>query len=151
MKWSNVYATGIPRLDEQHQRLFQTSEDFRTALDHQEGERSYAMFLAFLESYCRAHFALEEQCMDQYRCAVAAQNKQAHEQMAELLAGYRQRHIELGYDSAVARQLIDALDDWLREHIGRVDVHLRNCVGGAGPTPAPDSPGGAPPGAAPSL
>jgi hypothetical protein len=49
MPWSDAYATGIARLDEQHQRLFQMVEDFQAALDEGWGERVYGGLLHLLD------------------------------------------------------------------------------------------------------
>ena len=128
MKWSDAYSTGIERIDQQHQLLFKTADDFRAALQDQAGEASYAMLLSFLDGYTRAHFGFEEGCMEQYHCPVAQKNKDAHAQFTEVLAGFRQRYAANGFDRAEAHELVDTIDRWLADHICHVDAHLKRCV-----------------------
>jgi len=131
MRWSEKYATGIVRIDEQHRMIFKMTEDFRAALDESSpggGARVYGLLLDSLDRYCRSHFGFEERCMEEYRCPVARRNKEAHARFAEVLSGFKQRYAVNGFDPVDARDLIDTVDRWLAEHICRVDVHLRQCV-----------------------
>jgi hemerythrin-like metal-binding protein len=128
MPWSDACATGVARLDQQHQRLFQLVEDFQAALVEGGGERVYGGLLHLLEHYVRAHFGLEEQYMDQYRCPIAAQNRAAHTQLVEVLAGFRQRYAAHGFDPGESHALMRTLDQWLTDHVCRLDVQLRPYV-----------------------
>ncbi|MBI5854790.1 MAG: hemerythrin family protein [Nitrospirae bacterium] len=128
MKWSDEYATGIERIDEQHKMIFKMAEDFRAALDEGQGERTYGLLLDFLDRYCRGHFGFEERCMEEYRCPVAQRNKEAHASFVEVLGGFRQRCAASGYLTADARELVDTVDRWVADHICRIDVHLKDCV-----------------------
>ena len=128
MRWSEEYATGVERIDDQHKMLFKYAEDFRAALDEERGEHVYGVLLQSLGVYARSHFGFEEKCMDRYRCPVAQQNREAHVKFAEVLSGFQQRYAVSGFDRADARNLVDTLDQWLADHIGRIDVHLKQCV-----------------------
>jgi len=132
MEWSNDFATGIERIDEQHRMLFRMVGDFRLALDEERGERTYGLLLGLLTDYARAHFEFEEQCMEKYRCPVAGQNREAHEWFMRMLSRFRERHDHAGYRAADARELMDALDRWLRTHICGLDVQLRSAVEAGG-------------------
>ena len=92
MKWSDSYATGIPRIDEQHKMIFQFAGDFRDALEEGRGEGVYGTLLKSLGLYIRTHFGFEEQCMERFRCPVAALNKEAHAQVAESFATFEARY-----------------------------------------------------------
>ena len=130
MKWSIKYATGVERIDTQHKRLFQMSEDFRDALDEGRGGRVYGLLLDSLNltGYARAHFGIEEECMEQCRCPAANENSVAHVKFVEVLAGFHKRNVERGFDRAEAQCLVDFVDQWLADHIGRIDVQLKPCV-----------------------
>ncbi len=127
MRWSDQYATGVARLDEQHKMIFKMAEDFRECLDVGQGG-TYDMVLDIMDSYCRHHFGFEERCMEEHRCPVAQENKEAHGKFVEVLSDFRQRYERTGYDPVDARKFVDAVDRWLSEHICRIDVHLRQCV-----------------------
>ena len=128
MKWSVKYATGVERIDTQHKRLFQMSEDFRAALDEGRGGRVYGILLDSLTRYARAHFGIEEGCMEQCRCPAAKENKLAHGGFVEVLANFQAGYTERGFDRADAQRLVDFVDQWLADHIGRIDVQLKPCV-----------------------
>ncbi len=128
MKWSDDYATGVQRIDEDHKMIFSMAEDFRAALDTGGGGAVYTVLLDALTTYCRGHFGFEERCMEEYRCPVAQRNKDAHVSFLETLAGFRQRFAVSGYDPADARSLVDTVDRWLANHICDVDIHLKRCV-----------------------
>jgi hemerythrin len=128
LKWSVEYATGVERIDTQHKRLFQMSEDFRAALDEGRGERVYGLLLDSLTRYARAHFGIEEECMEQCRCPAAKENRLAHGEFVDVLAGFHKCYAQRGFDRADAQRLVDFVDQWLAGHIGRIDVQLRPCV-----------------------
>ncbi len=128
MKWSEEYATGIHRVDEDHRMIFKMAEDFRAALDEGGGSTIYSALLENLRVYCCGHFGFEEQCMNDYRCPVAQQNKAAHAEFLEVLSGFQKRYAVSGYDRADARKLVDTVDQWLDNHICRIDIHLKRCV-----------------------
>jgi hemerythrin-like metal-binding protein len=125
MKWSDDYATGVERVDEQHKMLFKMVEDYRYALDEGHGERVYGEMLRSLDLYIKTHFGYEEGCMTKYQCPVAEANKKAHTRFVEVLAGFHRRHAATGFDRTDARNLVDTLDHWLVEHICRIDMRLK--------------------------
>ena len=128
MKWKDEYAIGIEPLDEQHKTLFQMAGDFQAVLDDGKGERTYSLLLVTLDTYIRSHFGIEEQCMVQHRCPVAEKNKNAHAKLIEILSGFQNRYSAHGYNHADASRLVDTLEQWLADHICRVDMHLKKCV-----------------------
>jgi hemerythrin len=125
MKWSEAFATGIEKIDEQHRMLFTIVDDFRLALDEGRGVQTYPLLLDMLADYSRAHFAFEEKCMVEYRCPAAEQNVKAHAGYVRLLGEYRSRYEDSGFHPQDARALVDTLDEWLASHIGRIDIRLR--------------------------
>lgn len=127
MKWSEAFATGIPRIDEQHQMLFRMSEDYRIALDEGTGERVYSLFLRALKLYATSHFSYEEGCMDRCRCPAAQSNKEAHAGFIAFVKRFDERYDAEGFLPADAQSLTEALDRWLADHIGRIDIQLRGC------------------------
>ncbi len=128
MKWSDDYATGIERIDDDHKMIFKMAGDFRAALDECNGGAVYCVLLNALNLYCRGHFGFEERCMDEYRCPVAQKNKDAHAKFLEALSEFQRRYSVSGYDPKDARRLVDTVDQWLTDHICHIDIHLKRCV-----------------------
>ena len=120
------FATGVERIDRQHKMLFKMAEDYRLALDEGQGERVYRAFLDSLDLYARSHFRFEEGCMEQCHCPAAQSNRDAHGRFVDVLAQFHQRYAAKGFDPADARGLTNTLDRWLADHIGRIDVQLKD-------------------------
>ncbi len=128
MKWRDEYTIGIEPIDEQHKTLFQVVGDFQAVLDDGKGELTYDLLLGRLDAYTRCHFGIEEQCMVQHRCPVAKKNKNAHAKLIETLSEFQNRYDTSGYNYTTASRLVDTLEQWLADHICRVDMHLKKCV-----------------------
>jgi|CXWL01.1.fsa_nt_gi hemerythrin-like metal-binding protein len=128
MKWSDTFATGVRRIDDQHKMLFAMAADFRAALDESRGERVYAGLLQSLELYVVTHFSYEEGCMARFVCPVAADNKAAHLRFMAILNDFNSRFAAHGYDAVDARNLVDTLEGWLANHICQIDVKMRPWV-----------------------
>lgn len=128
MRWSTRYATGIDFIDEQHKMLFKMSEDYHLALAERRGERVYGLALKNLAAYAHAHFGMEEQCMERYRCPVAAINREAHGRFVDALSEFQERYAANGFTIADAQELVQYVDGWLASHIGRIDVQLKLLV-----------------------
>jgi hemerythrin len=62
--------------------------------------------------------------MAQCHCSAAQQNSQAHERFIEALMRFQQRFDVKGFDREDQR-LVEFIDQWLADHIGRIDVQLR--------------------------
>jgi len=125
MKWSDEYSTGVERIDNQHKMLFRMSEDFRTSLDDGLGDRIYDGLLKSLDMYARSHFRLEENCMASCECPAAKENSGAHRRFMETLREFQDRYSADGFAPGEARELVDYIDRWLSDHIGRIDVQLK--------------------------
>jgi hemerythrin len=133
MKWKEEYSVGIERIDEQHQMLFKMVGDFRAALDEGHGVRTYGLLLKSLEVYTRNHFEFEECCMEQRKCPAAQQNKDAHQELLDSLAHYKERYTGRGYNQEEAYQLMTSLEEWLDDHICAIDLQLKPCIKGVKP------------------
>lgn len=139
MKWSDDYATGVARVDDQHRMIFKMADDFRDALDEARGEVVYGAFLRSLDLYVRTHFGFEDGCMNRVHWPSAQTNREAHAKFVEVLAAFRQRYAANGFDRADARSLVDTIDRWLADHICGIDVQLKGGWGSRERPPrAPD-------------
>jgi len=126
--WTEDYATGDPEIDAQHKQLFQYIADLEQHLNAQDvSERYLAQFLDYLGLYTRTHFCYEEICMRRRKCPVAEKNKEQHEKLLQAYQRFRARFEEEGASRELLEQLHDFLLSWLKNHILRIDTHLRNC------------------------
>ncbi|MCC6472512.1 MAG: hemerythrin family protein, partial [Burkholderiales bacterium] len=119
----------VPSVDEQHRKLFQYLNDLEDAVI--QGDVSGALLvesLDFLEDYARSHFGNEEACMLRFKCPVAADNRIAHRRFIEMYQEYKRRLQEEGPSYALFRELLSRCEQWLVEHICRIDVQLKSCL-----------------------
>jgi hemerythrin len=128
VKWGEEYAIGEPHIDEQHKMLFKMAGDFQVALEEGRGEKTYGVLLDFLERYFRGHFKYEERCMEEYRCPIADENREDHARFLSVYEDFRKRYESRGYLSGDAHELMGIAEDWLRSHIGRIDLQLKPFV-----------------------
>jgi hemerythrin len=125
MKWSETYSTGIKRIDDHHKALFEMSDVFRDALIEGSGERVYGGHLEALSAYARAHFGFEEGCMERCQCPAAQQNVHAHRTFLQSLSVFEERYAKVGFDREDAQRLVEFVDNWLADHICRIDIQLK--------------------------
>ncbi len=129
MKWSDDFATGVPRVDDQHKMIFKMADDFRDALTEGRGKRTYGDFIQFLGVYISTHFAFEAACMHRFHCPVAKLNDDAHARFTQTFTGFRQRFETQGFVHEDALLLVETIDAWLANHIARIDTRLKDSVG----------------------
>ncbi|MBI5415946.1 MAG: hemerythrin family protein [Candidatus Omnitrophica bacterium] len=132
LTWNDAYATGITDIDEQHKRLFGVINEFGAAVDRGEGEMKIGKTMKFLAHYAKVHFNFEEICMAKYRCPVALQNKKAHSSFLESYKKYTDRLAVEGCTEKLLREVQRMCEDWLADHICKIDTHLKGCVSKAG-------------------
>ena len=129
--WDDSMSTGVSLIDAQHKMLFQKFNEFSDAISvsRSKSREAACELLDFLQFYAKWHFGQEENCMDQYKCPVAAQNKQAH---AEFIKTFGEFYTQWQADTMtpeLANKTYVELEKWLLIHVARVDTQLRLCVG----------------------
>lgn len=141
LQWTPALAVGLAEIDAQHQELFRRAERLIAAL--RAGDRGEVLpLLAYLDEYVVHHFEAEERLMKQVgypgREAHAAAHQAFRADFAALVKDFRRT----GPTALIALTIHNWLSDWLRMHIGGVDLALgkfvaaRGAAGPAGP-PAP--------------
>ncbi|PTY05498.1 hemerythrin [Opitutaceae bacterium EW11] len=132
LTWSPEFETGVAMIDNDHQQLVKGLNDLERALADGQGSAKIANLLAFLEKYAAEHFRREEDCMQRHRCPVAAANEKAHQQFMAKFASAKARIAKSpGSSALVAIQTQRELSDWIVQHILRVDLHIKACIGEA--------------------
>ena len=125
LRWTPALATGVPSVDEQHQRLFAMVDELEAACHDGRGHQAIVKALDFLAGYVINHFQEEEAEFAAQRNPAAAANAKAH---ADLLAHYtawRTKFDAEGGSLTLLAALVGDLRHWLVEHIGKIDVQLR--------------------------
>ncbi len=123
IQWSPGLAVGVPEIDAQHQELFRRAERLITAL--RAGDRGeVAPLVRYLGDYVVAHFSAEERYMREIGYPGLEGHRAAHdafrEDFAEMVATYERK----GPTPLVALDIHNWLSDWLRRHVGGLDVEI---------------------------
>jgi hemerythrin len=60
--------------------------------------------------------------MQRYHCPLAQQNRDAHAMFAARLAEFQQHYAAHGFEYVQACTLMAVIDEWLTDHICRIDL-----------------------------
>lgn len=126
--WDDSMRTGVTILDEQHKMLFQKFNEFSEALSEVTARETAGDMLDFLQFYIDWHFGQEERCMHEYKCPIAAKNKQAHAEFVKTFGQFYTQWQEGTMTPELMRQTYTELENWLVHHVLRTDTQLRSCV-----------------------
>jgi hemerythrin len=130
LEWKPAYETGVPEIDTQHKVLFDNINRLGKLLDKEEVERAEADYLLkFLENYAEQHFKGEESCMARHRCPAHGKNKEEHAQFRTILGFAIGQYEAATTPKIVLTRLHDSMVWWISNHILKVDIQLKGCVG----------------------
>jgi len=123
IQWSPALAVGVPEIDAQHQELFRRAERLVVALRTGD-RREVAPLMRYLSDYVVEHFAEEERYMHEIGFPGLEAHRSAHlafrEEFATMVADFERK----GATPLVALTIHNWLSDWLRRHVGGVDVEI---------------------------
>ncbi len=126
VEWNESYAVGEARIDRQHKNLFEFINRLETLIAQRRLEASEVENLfAFLDAYVNTHFAYEELCMTLRGCPVAKKNKEAHDKFLAFWQGFLKEYTPHSVSLKALEDLQETLASWLRQHICKIDVKLR--------------------------
>jgi hemerythrin len=126
--WKDTYAIGVAEIDTQHRRLFSLADELYNAMNSGKGKTLLEKVLQNLIDYTKTHFAAEERLM--LRCNYPeykphkAQHDELTKQVLQLQSDFR------AGKSALTIEVMQFLNNWLRQHIGGSDRKYVPCVVG---------------------
>lgn len=127
--WTELYTTGVASIDRQHQKLFEyiNKLDDLIKADISEGT-DVDDLLNFLTEYVLMHFSHEEFCMKQVSCPAAEKNKKAHDDFVAFFNDFKNQYKAAPSKDkgALLLKLQKAAEDWLKNHICKIDIQLRS-------------------------
>ncbi len=126
--WTENLRTGEETIDRQHQELIRNINALLDAMATGEGQRKLNEIFQFLENYVHEHFHYEENCMDRYRCPVAAKNKKAHDAFIQTFGQLKEEYLRTGATAQLAEKIYRQVAEWLINHIAGIDTGLRQCI-----------------------
>ena len=115
--WTDDLSTGIPVIDNQHQRIVDYINKLHHAQEHHSREE-VSVVLDELVDYTLSHFAFEESLMEEAGYNFLNAHKKVHQLFVKRVADYQQR-FKIG--EAIEEELIHTLRAWLINHIRNDD------------------------------
>lgn len=138
IEWDQqAMTTGSFETDEEHREWIRRFNEFESAVLNRRGLDAINRSLQFFAEYSNTHFPHEEALMDRYACPAAALNRADHDKFREKLQQL-QTWIQIEGSSPVeVVQLKSDLENWLVNHICKVDIQLREALRAAPPAAIP--------------
>lgn len=126
---SSEYITGITILDEQHEQLFQLTQQAKALLKNENMLYKYdelQKILKGLRDYTLSHFVTEEDYMEKAGYAKLDAHRQLHLRFIDKLNQFEEEvtRISLGTQDTILAELWDYLADWLMQHISNIDIEM---------------------------
>jgi len=116
IRWGPHLVSGIPLVDQQHQRIVALAQDIQRLFGERPGPGLLADIKALID-YTRYHFVSEEH----YIAQVAPEKLEAHAAEHRRLVGLVEALWE-DRQSVTAEVLFDTVADWVLTHITRDDM-----------------------------
>ena len=121
VRWSDNYATGITRIDDQHQTLFTAVNDLHEAFRSGAAKAQIGKAIEFLVRYTVEHFRDEEGYMEQYAYDGLASHRAEHHLLLEEVQAFSEK-FQKAPESVRPMEVARFLGDWLTHHINQVDM-----------------------------
>ncbi|MBI5848062.1 MAG: hemerythrin family protein [Nitrospirae bacterium] len=124
IEWTEDLATGVSRIDAQHQELFRRINSLLEACNKGKGKEEVIPVVKFLEDYVVTHFAEEEKQMIHFNYPEYEHHKAEHLKFMENFSKVKD-HLKADSIGLTAVIMTNQLViDWLRSHIRRIDREL---------------------------
>lgn len=131
VQWTDDLATGVARIDEQHQELYRQVAALHEAMRAGSMDRVPAI-VDFLQQYALEHFAMEEREMLSSGYPALSQHRRLHQRFVEDYLRHKAL-LAAGASASAVVALSAWLVEWLRDHVRTVDLdlarHLRKQAG----------------------
>ena len=120
--WSEEYAIGIEKIDEQHKGFFTAVDRLHEECMASEDEKIVPETLDFLKQYAVAHFEAEEKLMREIGFPGLDDHLKLHEEFLEQYAELVEEFNELGTSQDLAEKTGEMVQSWLVNHIAEADT-----------------------------
>ncbi len=120
--WVPEFETGIEIIDDQHNRLFRTMDNFAIAIYGGEGKTKLRQLLIFLDEYIHDHFNTEEKLLSLNNYPEYDEHIKKHKQFTSMFNDYREDFNQRGSDTYLAKRLEKEIRNWWENHILNIDM-----------------------------
>lgn len=128
LQWTGEFSVFVPELDEEHEALFQISQELRRAVWNGEPQARVEVLGGRLATRIASHFQHEERLMRLSRYSAIDWHERQHQTARGLLVALTDSIRGRGGESVV--NALEALTGWMLDHIAVADrmlgAHVRN-------------------------
>jgi len=117
--WDDSYSVDIQEIDEQHKKLIEIMNELYIVLAKKDNHEEVATVLDKLVEYTKIHFAVEETLMRVFDYADYEEHKHIHDKIVTKVLNLQGRF--RGGETSVGMELLHFLQDWLFDHINKID------------------------------
>lgn len=114
-EWTDEYSVNVRKLDDQHKKLVEMVNDLDDAIRKGNDDAVLRDVLKRLLDYTAYHFVTEEKLLEQYEYPDLLRHRNDHNTLSWRVLDLRSRY-EAG-DGVDAREVLDFLTGWLKNHI----------------------------------
>lgn len=122
IEWKPQNATGVPLLDEQHQKLFALLNKLHFTVSNRQAKNSIVEVFEGLIDYIIYHFEMEERLFGRFGSPNHERNKTEHDKLTRRLLAMQEDYQE--GRSGFSVELLDFLHDWLMNHTTGIDMEF---------------------------
>ncbi|MDZ7617921.1 MAG: hemerythrin family protein [Patescibacteria group bacterium] len=124
MDWNDSYRIGYPLIDEQHQGLFRSINEFSEKLETDDCHAEAGSVLRLLVGYVNRHFSDEEAFMEDAEVPFLEQHRKKHQAYTEAI---KRILLDLRAGKELDLHVFNAfLQKWLAKHILTEDMKLKD-------------------------
>ncbi|MGF1640972.1 MAG: bacteriohemerythrin [Rhodospirillales bacterium] len=127
--WRDDFATGIAAVDHEHRELIGLLNQVFERLERDDDKEAVAAFLGEVHAGIAAHFALEEQFMQERKYDQYRDHKDDHERLLDEIREIMDAHDEERYAER-KHAFAERLQAWFVEHFKTKDARLHGRLGG---------------------
>jgi hemerythrin-like metal-binding protein len=129
-EWNASYSVKVKALDDQHKKLFNLINELHTAMKAGRGKAAAEEVLRRLIDYTVYHFSAEEKLMETHKFPDLVAHRAEHKVLTEKVLAFKK---DFDADTApVTVELMNFLQEWLLNHIQRVDQRYSDFMNGRG-------------------
>lgn len=123
--WKEEYSVNVKEIDEQHKKFISIIDDLYQAILNNKDDEIIVKLLEDLEEYHNFHFSTEEKYFDQFHYEGAEEHKAEHQKARDRIKDIKEKALK--NTNEISFELIDFLEDWLVEHVAKLDHKYIKC------------------------
>ena len=118
LHWEEQFRVGIPRFDEQHQRLLRLVAFVAAAVSEKHNSEIVKALLFDVGSFAEEHFSDEERLMEQLEYPELAIHREEHDDFRRQIRAFLS---ESGDDQTLGIRVMQMMQAWLKRHLMECD------------------------------